>query len=343
MTTLKNKTILITGGTGSFGSAVIRHLLDDDEIGRIVVYSRDEKKQHDMRLEFNSSKIQFEIGDVRDRQRIINAMKDVDLVFHAAAMKQVPSCEFFPMEAVQTNIIGTNNVIDAALYNGVEKVVVLSTDKAAYPVNAMGCSKMMMEKLMIARSQTQKKTDKTVFCGVRYGNVLFSRGSVVPLFVDQIRKGAALTITHPGMTRFLMPLHEAIDLVFHALKYGNNGDLFIRKAPASSIIDLAQACLNLFLAKNIINIIGIRAGEKMHETLATAEELSRAEDQGSFWRIPCDTGQKFDQYYIEGSSEIESIKPFDSESAKRLTVEDVQILLRTLPEISDAIKKNGSM
>lgn len=333
MTTLKNKTILITGGTGSFGSAVLQRLLDDDEIARIVVYSRDEKKQHDMRLGFNNSKIQFEIGDVRDRQRIMNAMKDVDLVFHAAAMKQVPSCEFFPMEAVQTNIIGTNNVIDAAIYNDVEKVVVLSTDKAAYPVNAMGCSKMMMEKLMIARSQTQKKSDKTVFCGVRYGNVLFSRGSVVPLFVDQIKRGDSLTITHPGMTRFLMPLYEAIDLVFHALKNGNNGDLFIYKAPASSIIDLAQACLNLFSANNKMNIIGIRAGEKMHETLATAEELSRAEDQGSFWRIPCDIGRKFDKYYIEGSSEIDSIRPFDSQNAKRLSIKEVEELLITLPEI----------
>ena len=334
MTTLIDKTILITGGTGSFGKAVLHRLLAEDEVARIVVYSRDEKKQHDMRLAFNHPKIQFEIGDVRDERRIMRAMHGVDLVFHAAAMKQVPSCEFFPMEAVHTNILGTNNVIDAALHHGVEKLVVLSTDKAAYPVNAMGCSKMMMEKLMIARSQAQKPLDPTVMCGVRYGNVLYSRGSVVPLFVDQIRRGLPLTVTHPGMTRFLMPLREAIDLVPHALKHGGNGDLFIRKAPASTIGDLAQACLKLFDADNPVSIIGIRAGEKMHETLATAEELARAEDQGDYWRIPCDTGQKFDKYYVEGSPELDSIRPFDSENATRLSIKEVEELLRSLPEIS---------
>jgi UDP-N-acetylglucosamine 4,6-dehydratase len=275
---------------------------------------------------------------VRDERRILRAMHGVDMVFHAAAMKQVPSCEFFPMEAVQTNIIGTNNVIDAALHHGVKRLVVLSTDKAAYPVNAMGCSKMMMEKLMIARAQAQaqaqKPQDPTVMCGVRYGNVLYSRGSVVPLFVEQIRHGSPLTVTHPGMTRFLMPLREAIDLVLHALKYGGNGDLFIRKAPASTIGDLAQACLNLFGADNPIGIIGIRAGEKMHETLATAEELARAEDQGDYWRIPCDTGQKFDKYYVEGSPELDSIRPFDSENATRLSISKVEGLLRSLPEFS---------
>ena len=334
MTTLIDKTILITGGTGSFGKAVLHRLLAEDEVARIVVYSRDEKKQHDMRLAFNHPKIQFEIGDVRDERRIMRAMHGVDMVFHAAAMKQVPSCEFFPMEAVQTNIIGTNNVIDAALQHGVKRLVVLSTDKAAYPVNAMGCSKMMMEKLMIARAQAQKPLDPTVMCGVRYGNVLYSRGSVVPLFIDQIRRGAPLTITHPGMTRFLMPLREAIDLVLHALKHGSNGDLFIRKAPASTIGDLAQACLRLFGVDNPVRIIGIRAGEKMHETLATAEELARAEDQGDYWRIPCDTGQKFDKYYVEGSPELDSIRPFDSENATRLSITEVEELLRSLPEIS---------
>lgn len=334
MTTLIDKTILITGGTGSFGKAVLHRLLAEDEVARIVVYSRDEKKQHDMRLAFNHPKIQFEIGDVRDERRIMRAMHGVDMVFHAAAMKQVPSCEFFPMEAVQTNIIGTNNVIDAALHHGVERLVVLSTDKAAYPVNAMGCSKMMMEKLMIARAQAQKPLDPTVMCGVRYGNVLYSRGSVVPLFVEQIQRGSPLTITHPGMTRFLMPLREAIDLVLHALKHGGNGDLFIRKAPASTIGDLAQACLKLFGADNPLSIIGIRAGEKMHETLATAEELARAEDQGDYWRIPCDTGQKFDKYYVEGSPELDSIRPFDSENATRLSIPAVEELLRSLPEIS---------
>lgn len=338
MTTLIGKTIMITGGTGSFGKAVLHRLAAEDEVARIVVYSRDESKQHNMRLAFNNPKIQFEIGDVRDERRIMRAMHGVDMVFHAAAMKQVPSCEFFPMEAVQTNIIGTNNVIDAALYHGVERLVVLSTDKAAYPVNAMGCSKMMMEKLMIARAQALKPPDPTVMCGVRYGNVLYSRGSVVPLFIDQIRRGAPVTVTHPGMTRFLMPLREAIDLVLHAMRHGNNGDLFIRKAPASTIGDLAQACLNLFDAVNPIKIIGIRAGEKMHETLATSEELARAEDQGEYWRIPCDTGQKFDRYYFEGSPELEGIRPFDSESTKRLSVAKVGELLRSLPEISPILK-----
>lgn len=339
MTTLIGKTIMITGGTGSFGKAVLHRLLAEDEIARIVIYSRDEKKQHDMRLAFNHPKIQFEIGDVRDQRRIMHAMHGVDMVFHAAAMKQVPSCEFFPMEAVQTNIIGTNNVIDAALHHGVERLVVLSTDKAAYPVNAMGCSKMMMEKLMIARAQAQKPRDPTVMCGVRYGNVLYSRGSVVPLFIEQIRHGSPLTVTHPGMTRFLMPLREAIDLVLHALKHGGNGDLFIRKAPASTIGDLAQACLNLFRVVTPVSIIGIRAGEKMHETLATAEELARAEDQGEYWRIPCDTGQKFDKYYVEGSPELDSIRPFDSENATRLSIPEVEALLRSLPEVSAILEQ----
>jgi UDP-N-acetylglucosamine 4,6-dehydratase len=339
MNTMIGKTIMITGGTGSFGNAVLSRLLADDEVERIVIFSRDEKKQHEMRLTFNNPKIHFEIGDVRDDRRIDRAMSGVDLVFHAAALKQVPSCEFFPMEAVQTNIIGTNNVIDAVVRHGVERLVVLSTDKAAYPVNAMGCSKMMLEKLMIARAKQQKVNDPTVMCGVRYGNVLYSRGSVLPLFVDQIKRNAPLTITHPGMTRFLMPLREAVSLVFHAMKHGNNGDMFIRKAPASTIYDLAQACLNLFGVNNPIKVIGIRAGEKMHETLATAEELTRAEDQGDFWRIPCDMGQQFDKYYSEGSFEIEQIRPFDSENTLRLSVEEVEKLLLSLPEISNLLEK----
>ena len=342
MTNLIGKTILVTGGTGSFGQAVLNRLLEEGEVDRIVVLSRDEKKQHDMRLAFNNPKIQFEIGDVRDERRIMHAMHGVDMVFHAAAMKQVPSCEFFPMEAVKTNIIGTNNVIDAALSHGVEKLVVLSTDKAAYPVNAMGCSKMMMEKLMIARAQTQSLSDRTVMCGVRYGNVLYSRGSVVPLFIDQIQRGSPLTITHPSMTRFLMPLRDAIDLVLHALKNGQNGDLFIRKAPAATIEHLAKACKNLFGADNPVRIIGIRAGEKMHETLATAEELARSEDQGNYWRIPCDKGQKFDKYYVEGHPDLETIRPFDSENTTRLSISDVEYLLRSLPEISDLVGRlNG--
>ena len=337
MATLIDKTVMITGGTGSFGQTVLRRLLDEDEVARIIVYSRDEKKQHDMRLEFSHPKLQFEIGDVRDERRIMRAMHGVDMVFHAAAMKQVPACEFFPMEAVQTNIIGTNNVLDAALQHSVEKVVVLSTDKAAYPVNTLGCSKMMMEKLMIARAQAQRPSDPTVMCGIRYGNVLYSRGSVVPLFVDQIKRGLPLTITHPGMTRFLMPLRDAIDLVLHALKHGVNGDLFIRKAPASTIGQLAQVCKKLFGVDNPINIIGIRAGEKMHETLATTEELARAVDQGNYWRIPCDTGGKFENYFTEGSFELDHIRPFDSENATRLSKREVEALLCSLPEISNEL------
>lgn len=333
MTTLKNKTILITGGTGSFGKTVLQRLLKENEVARIVIYSRDEKKQNDLRFQYNNPKLDFEIGDVRDLERIMIAMKGVDMVFHAAAMKQVPACEFFPMEAVKTNVIGTNNVIDAAIYHGVEKVVVLSTDKAAYPVNAMGCSKMMMEKLMIARAQAQRETDPTVLCGVRYGNVLYSRGSVVPLFIEQIKQGKSLTLTHPEMTRFLMPLRDAIELVLHALKHGGNGDLFIHKATASTIGNLANACLKLFNANNPIDIIGIRAGEKMHETLATAEELLRAEDQKEYWRIPCEHGHEFSKYYTEGSSEKGSRTSYTSENAVQLRVVEVEELLHSLPEI----------
>ena len=334
MTDLIGKTIMITGGTGSFGKAVLNRLLTEDEVASIVVYSRDEKKQHDMRLAFNNPKIQFEIGDVRDERRVMRAMHGVDMVFHAAAMKQVPSCEFFPMEAVQTNVIGTNNVIDAALHHGVERLVVLSTDKAAYPVNAMGCSKMMMEKLMMARAQAQKAGDPAIRCGVRCGNVLFWRGWVVPLFGEQIQRGVALPATHLGMTRSLVPLGDAINFVLHALRNGRNGDLFIRKAPACEIGDLAQACLNLFGASNPVEIIGIRAGEKMHETLATAEEVARADDQGEYWRIPCDTGQSFDKYFVRGFAEIGNTLPFDSKNASRLSVNEVQNLLLSLPEIS---------
>ena len=338
MTLLNNKSILITGGTGSFGQTLLTSLLEQNEVSRIVVFSRDEKKQHDMRLRFNNPLLQFEIGDIRDSQRIMQAMSGIDLVFHAAALKQVPSCEFFPLEAVQTNIIGTNNVINAALAHNVEKIVVLSTDKAAYPVNAMGCSKMMMEKLVIARSQAEAKFSNTVMCAVRYGNVLYSRGSVVPLFVDQISRAVPLTLTHPDMTRFLMPLSQAIDLVLYALKHGTNGDLFVRKAPSSTIGDLAQACINIFSSNSSKNIIGVRAGEKMHETLATSEELARAIDKGDYWQIPCDTGQKFDKYFVEGSPSLFEQPSFDSANAKRLTVPMVEKLLLTLPEIKSVLK-----
>lgn len=342
MITLKDKTILITGGTGSFGKAVLNQLIEEDEVAKIIIFSRDEKKQHDIRLSLNNPKIQFEVGDVRDERRISQAMRGVDMVFHAAAMKQVPSCEFFPMEAVQTNIIGTNNVIDAAITNSIERLVVLSTDKAAYPVNAMGCSKMMMEKLMIARAQAQLPNTPLVMCGVRYGNVLYSRGSVVPLFIKQITEGKPLTITHPEMTRFLMPLREAINLVLHAMRNAKNGDLFIRKAPASTIADLAQACQNIFKTSNPTKIIHIRAGEKMHETLATVEELARSEDQGDYLKIPSDSGRKFDKYFSEGLPEVDRTTSFNSENTRRLSIKEVENLLLTLPEIKHLLLKEVS-
>lgn len=332
MTSLVDKTVMITGGTGSFGRTVIKRLLAENEVARIVVFSRDEKKQHDMRIAFDDRRLQFEIGDVRDEGRLARSMKGVDMVFHAAALKHVPSCEFFPMEAVKTNIIGTNNVIEAALSHEVEKMVVLSTDKAAYPVNAMGCSKMMMEKVVVARAQMQTASDPTVLCGVRYGNVLFSRGSVLPLFFRQIKQGQSLTVTHPGMTRFLMPLSEATDLVLHALRQGRNGDLFVQKAKAATVGDLAQACLALADAANAVEVIGIRAGEKMDETLATAEELARAEDQGHYWRIACEPGRNVERFFDDGQQVIAEIKPFTSSNAERLSVETICQMLRALPE-----------
>ena len=332
MTSLIGKTIMITGGTGSFGTTVVQRLLDENEVARIVVFSRDEKKQHEMRLQFHHSKLSFGIGDVRDDNRIMRAMKGVDMVFHAAALKHVPSCEFFPMEAVKTNVIGTHNVIEAALNNGVEKIVVLSTDKAAYPVNAMGCSTMMMEKVVVARAQMQTANDKTVLCSVRYGNVLFSRGSVLPLFFEQMRKGKPLTVTHPGMTRFLMPLSEAIDLVLHALRKGQNGDLFVQKAKAATVGDLARACLALAKVQSQIDIIGIRAGEKMDETLATAEELARAEDQGRYWCIPCEPGRNVDRFFEDGRPNISEIGPFTSKNAEQLSVDMICRMLQGLPE-----------
>lgn len=339
MTTLNGKSVLITGGTGSFGTTVAKRLLSQKEVRRVIVFSRDEKKQHDMRLSFDDERLDFEIGDIRDEDRIMRAMSDVDMVFHAAAMKQVPSCEFFPLEAVKTNVIGTGNVLEAAISNNVEKVVVLSTDKAAYPVNAMGCSKMMMEKLMIARAQKQNDASGTVLCGVRYGNVLFSRGSVVPLFVEQIKKGGPLTVTDPNMTRFLMPLPSAIDLVLHALRHGRNGDLFIHKAAASTVETLAKACLRIFGQRNeSIDIIGIRAGEKMHETLATAEELARAEDQGDYWRIVCENGHEFARYFSQGILPQKAHVAFTSENAQRLSENEVESLLRGLPEIKNILQ-----
>ncbi len=332
MNSLINKTVMVTGGTGSFGRKVTKKLLSEGEVRRIVVFSRDEKKQHEMRIAFSDPRLQFEIGDVRDHRRLLRAMKGVDMVFHAAALKHVPSCEFFPMEAVKTNILGTNNVIDAAQHYNIEKVVVLSTDKAAYPVNAMGCSKMMMEKVMIARAQMPHDDTGTILCGVRYGNVLFSRGSVLPLFFDQIKQGLPLTVTHPAMTRFLMPLSDAIELVIHALRHGSSGDLFIHKAKAANIMDLAKACLRLAKSNNPIKIIGVRGGEKMDETLATSEELVRAEDQGVYWRIPCEQGQEPDRFFIDGKPSIADTPAFTSANAEQMDVKKICEIIGALPE-----------
>jgi len=327
----QGKSILVTGGTGSFGHDFIKLVLGQHDPARVIVYSRDEKKQHDMRLAFDDSRLAFVIGDIRDRHQIASAMRGVDYVFHAAALKQVPSCEFFPMEAVQTNVIGTHHVLEAAEQNGVQKLVVLSTDKAVYPINAMGQSKALMEKLMLARSQEPQTT--VTLCGVRYGNVMYSRGSVIPLFVDQIASGRPLTITHPDMTRLLLPLAEAVELVTFAMEHGNQGDMFVRKAAAATVYDLAQAVLNLFEADNGIEIVGIRAGEKMHEVLVTAEEFARAEEFDDYYRISCHHGRNYDEFFTRGiQSSAFAKEGYTSENAHRLSVSEIEQLLCRLPE-----------
>ena len=331
-----NKTIMVTGGTGSFGNTVVKNLIETHNFKSIVIFSRDEKKQYDMRIAFNNEKIQFVIGDVRDRDRVFEAMTSVDFVFHAAALKHVPSCEFFPLEAVKTNVIGASNVLDAAEYNKVERVVVLSTDKAVYPINAMGLSKSLMEKLMIAKARTTKSGTK--FCGVRYGNVMYSRGSVIPLFVNQIRTGKPLTVTNLAMTRFLLSLPVAVELVSFALRNGNNGDIFVRKAPASTIGDLAQACLNIFNANNEIINIGIRQGEKMHETLVTQEELIEAEEFDDYFRLRCDKTLDYDDYFKKGHGDKFPVEGYTSGNTKRLTIPEVEELLLSLSQIRDELK-----
>jgi UDP-glucose 4-epimerase len=337
----QSKTVFVTGGTGSFGHDFIRLLLTRHDPARIVVFSRDEKKQHDMRLAYSDSRLSFVIGDVRDRHHVAAAMRGAHFVFHAAALKQVPSCEFFPMEAVQTNIVGTHHVLEAAEQNGVEKVVVLSTDKAVYPINAMGQSKALMEKLMLARSQAPQAA--AIFCGVRYGNVMCSRGSVIPLFVDQILAGRPLTITHPEMTRLLLPLAEAVELVTFAMQHAGQGDLFVRKAAAATVGDLAQGVLNLFEAKNDIEVVGIRAGEKMHEVLVTAEEFARAEEFEDYYRIPCQRGRNYEQYFSRGTHLSAFAKDgYTSENARRLSVPEIEQILLCLPEIQDALQARAS-
>ena len=327
---------MVTGGTGSFGNAFLNAIMEKYSPKQIVIFSRDEKKQHDMRIHFNNPILRFFIGDVRDRNTIFNAMKGVDYVFHAAALKQVPSCEFFPIEAVKTNILGANNVLDAAEVNGVKKVVVLSTDKAVYPINAMGMTKAVMEKLMIARSYSVKS--ETIFCGVRYGNVMYSRGSVIPLFVKQIKEGKPLSVTNPKMTRFLLPLSVAVELVLFALEKGINGDIFVRKSPASTMGDLAQACLNIFKVKNKIVEVGIREGEKMHETLVTQEELFASEEFDDYYKIKGDRKINYDEFFTKGHADKIPEKGYTSANTQRLSIPEVEKLLLSLPEIQRELK-----
>ena len=338
MSLFKDKTLLITGGTGSFGNAVLRHFLDSD-IKEIRIFSRDEKKQDDMRHELQSSKVKFYIGNIRDRQAIDGAMNGVDYVFSAAALKQVPSCEFFPLEAVQTNILGTGNVLESAIAHGVKNVVVLSTDKAAYPINAMGISKAMMEKVAIARGRALGVNATTTICCTRYGNVMGSRGSVIPLWVEQIKTGKPITITNPAMTRFMMTLDDAVDLVVYAWQHGNNGDLFVQKAPAATLVVLAQALKELYNSDTEVKIIGTRHGEKLYETLVTREEMAKAEDMGNYFRIPCDTRDlNYDKYFKEGSEKINEVETYHSHNTKRLDVEGMKDLLKKLKIIRQDLK-----
>lgn len=337
----KNKTLLITGGTGSFGNAVLNRFLDTD-IKEIRILSRDEKKQDDMRHRYNNDKIKYYIGDVRDLASIKNAMYGVDYVFNAAALKQVPSCEFFPLEAVKTNVIGTDNVLTACIESGVKKVICLSTDKAAYPVNAMGTSKAMMEKVFVAKSRTVDP-EKTLICGTRYGNVLCSRGSVVPLFIEQIKSGQPLTVTDPEMTRFIMSLKEAVELVVFAFNHAESGDIMVQKAPATTIGVLAQAVKELFEADNEIKIIGIRHGEKMYETLLTNEECANAIDMGNFFRVPADKRNlNYDKYFKEGRQEGNRLTEFNSNNTDLLTVEQTKEKLFALQYIKDELDAWGN-
>lgn len=333
----QDKILLITGGTGSFGNAVLNRFLHTDHFKEIRIFSRDEKKQDDMRNQLKNEKLKFYIGDVRDYSSVERAMHGVDYVFHAAALKQVPSCEFFPLEATKTNVFGTQNVIDAAVVNKVAKVICLSTDKAAYPINAMGISKALMEKVAIAASRNIIDNTTTV-CLTRYGNVMASRGSVIPLFLKQIQEGKTLTITDPKMTRFLMSLEEAVELVLFAFEHGNQGDLFVNKAPAGTIGDLAQALKELCGADNKIDVIGTRHGEKLYETLCTREEMTKAQDMGEFYRIPADNRNlNYNQYFTEGETDISTIEDYHSHNTVQLGVEGMKKLLSNLPLIKKEV------
>lgn len=330
------KTLMITGGTGSFGSAVLSRVLDTD-VREIRIFSRDEKKQEDMRIALNNSKLKFHIGDVRDYDSIHEAMHRVDYVFHAAALKQVPSCEFYPMEAVRTNVLGAENVMNAAIACKVKRVVVLSTDKAVYPVNAMGISKAMMEKLMVAKARMRSEGE-TVLCATRYGNVMASRGSVIPLFVDQMHAGKPLTVTDPNMTRFLMSLDDSVDLVLHAFSHAVQGDIYVQKSPASTVGDLAQALRELFKSRSEMRIIGTRHGEKLYESLLSREEMARAEDMGRYYRVPADDRDlNYNKYFVEGETHVSELDDYTSHNTERLDVEQIKALLLKLDFIREAL------
>jgi len=332
----KNKVLMITGGTGSFGNAVLQRFLNSD-FSEIRIFSRDEKKQEDMRIALNNEKIKFYIGDVRNYDSVHEAMNGVDYVFHAAALKQVPSCEFYPMEAVRTNILGADNVMSAAISRNVERVVVLSTDKAVYPINAMGMSKAMMERLMVAKARMRRQGE-TLFCATRYGNVMASRGSVIPLFVDQIKTQRDITITDPTMTRFLMSLEDSVDLVLHAFKNANQGDIFVQKAPASTVQDLAQAIKELFESTCTVKIIGTRHGEKLYESLLSREEIAKAENMARYYRVPMDTRDlNYDKFFVEGENEVSSAEDYTSHNTTRLDVSQIKELLLKLPFIRSSL------
>ena len=327
------KKLLITGGTGSFGNAVLNRFLKTDLFSEIRIFSRDEKKQDDLRKRVNNNKVKFYIGDVRDRDSLIPAIKGVDFIFHAAALKQVPSCEFFPLEAVKTNIVGTDNVLTVAQEYEVKKVVVLSTDKAAYPINAMGMSKALMEKVMVAKSRILDSSI-TIFCGTRYGNVMASRGSVIPLFIEQIKEHKALTLTDPNMTRFMMTLEDAVDLVLYAFEHANQGDLFVQKAPSATVGTLAQALIELYKSSSKIKVIGTRHGEKLYETLVNREDMTKAEDLGEYYRIPADNRDlNYEQYFSEGMPDIANLNEYHSHNTAILYVDGMKQLLLKLPII----------
>ena len=335
MSLFEGNVLLITGGTGSFGNAVLRRFLDSD-VKEIRIFSRDEKKQDDMRHHLQNSKVKFYIGDVRDKRSVDGVMSGVDYVFHAAALKQVPSCEFFPAQAVRTNVLGTENVLDSAIEHGVKNVVVLSTDKAAYPINAMGISKAMMEKGAIAKGRQLGENGATTICCTRYGNVMASRGSVIPLWVEQMKTSSPITITDPSMTRFMMTLDDAVDLVIYAFQHGHNGDLFVQKAPAATLDVLAQALKVLYRSSVEVKVIGTRHGEKLYETLVTREEMAKAIDMGEYYRVPCDTRDlNYDKYFVEGNEDIARIDDYHSHNTRRLDVEGMKQLLLKLQFIRE--------